>query len=1069
MYNMQRSLYVCACLFLCACALSSQTFRGEIRGTVKDGTGAVLEGALVVAENPSTGVRRTTPSNGSGEFSFPELPLGQYVLTVSLSGFQQQRSQSVEVVVSRVSTIDFVLGLSQVAESVEVSAEANLLEVQSTALTGVVGSTTVQNLPINGRDFRQMIKMSPGVGAGNSPSINGSRSRGNNWQIDGADNVDAFQGYAAVNQGGVSGIPGVVLPIEAVDQFSLQSNAGAEVGRNGGGQVNVAIKSGTNELHGTAFYYNRNEALAENSPFAVQGSKVRRVRNHQGGFSLGGPIFFPKFYDGHNKTFFFLTGEFQKADAANTQPVTTLSPAWLARGQEILSQYGQTVNPVSANLVALWPERVRVGPAVANNFTGVDSNLYDSYNGIVKVDHAFNDDNQLSIRWYSGTGTQSALSSTAAPFREYFQVAPSRMHNTSVVWNSVFSPRIVNSVTLGANYFKQTFNDADTSFNPIAAGLNTAVTAADLIGSPTVTIAGFATAGATQPLGRIDTTGHVTDTLSIITGKHQIKIGGEYRRAHMDVFYKSNQRGTFRFDGTAGPWAGNTAAFTPAERALADFLGGYVSGNNGATIVRGNTQRDYRQNSFDLYIHDNWQATDKLNLNFGVRYTYLGPVYDIDDSITTFVPERGIVTDGTGGGSLYPKDWNNFAPRFGFAFTPSRDSKWVFRGGYGIFFDVPAGAFFSANSGGNGGAAGVNANPGGPDPVYSLTRNLFVLAHGQDIFGGSTPIPPFGVMGVSQGFRTPYVQNFNFNIQRQLWKGGILQTGYVGSVGRKLAFTRNINAPVPGIPGSAQERRPYYSQYPELATINQLESIVNANYNSLQVSFKQSLVKGLAFETAYTWAKSLDFASDARNVNPANPYDMSREYGPSGFDLRHSYIGFVSYSFPTIGGLPKWLGEGWQVNTLFTAHSGGPLDFRAGANRSGALNNNDRVDVVGDPFANIQETGTNRQVRYFNPAAFALPDEGTFGNIGRNAIYGPGFFAMDPSIFKETKLSEKLTLQLRGEIYNITNYKNYANPGANFSSSTAFGLITNTRNGSSAPGLGFGEPRNVQLAVRLIW
>lgn len=1049
--------------------LHSQTFRGEIRGTVQDGSGAVLEGAVVTAENSGTGVRRGTISNGSGEFTFPDMPLGQYVLTVSMPGFQQQKSQPLDVVVSRVTSINFALGLAQVSETVEVAAEATLLEVQSTALTGVVSTKTVSDMPINGRDFRQMIKLSPGVGVGNAPSINGSRSRGNNWQIDGADNVDAFQGYAAVNQGGVSGIPGVVLPIEAVDQFSLQSNGGAEVGRNGGGQVNVAIKSGTNDLHGSAFYYNRNEALAENSPFAPEGSKVRRVRNHQGGFSLGGPVVLPKFYDGHNRTFFFLTGEFQKADAANSQPVTTLSPAWLARGQEILSQFGQTVNPVSANLISFWPERVRTGGAVANNYTSLDSNLYDSYNGIVKLDHGINSDNQLSVRWYSGTGKQAALSSTAAPFSEYFQVAPSRMHNTSVVLNSVVSPRLVNSLTLGVNYFLQTFNDQVTSYDPIAAGLNTGVTSPDLIGSPSITIAGFASAGATQPLGRIDTTGHITNTASFITGKHQLKFGGEYRRAHMDIFYKSNQRGSFRFDGTAGPWAGD-ASFTAAERALADFLGGYVSSNNGATIVRGNTQRDYRQNSFDFFLHDNWQATEKLNLNFGVRYNYLGPLSDIDNSITTFVPDRGIVTDGTGTGSLYPKDWNNISPRIGFAFTPSRASKWVFRGGYGVFFDSPAGAFFAANSGGgNGGAAGVNANPGGPDPVFSLTRNSFVLVPGEDIFGGSNPIPPFGVMGVSQGFRTPYVQNFNFNIQRQLWGGGVLQAGYVGSVSRKLATTRNINAPVPGTTGTAQERRPYNAQFPLLATINQLESVSNANYNSMQLSFRQRAFKGLTFETAYTWSKSLDIASDARNANPANPYDLRAEYGPSSFDLRHSFVGFASYSLPGIAKLPRWLGAGWQLNGLFTAHSGGPLNLRAGTNRSGILNNFDRVDVVGDAFANVTPTGTNRQVRWFDPAAFAVPALGTFGNVGRNAIYGPGFFAIDPSIFKETKIGEGLTVQLRAEIYNITNYKNYANPGTTISSSTTFGLITNTRNGSSAPGLGFGEPRNVQLAIRLVW
>ncbi len=1034
---------------------------------VEDPSGAVLAGAKLTAINAGTGASRITASGTSGEFSFPDLPTGKYAVTANKEGFSEQKSEA-EVAVSRVSTITFRLALASQTSTVSVGATAETIETSSTTITSVVNTKTVSDLPMNGRDFRQMLKLAPGVSA-NTTSIIGGRVGGNNYMIDGADNNDGFQNAAAVNQGGVAGISGTLLPVEAIDQFSVATNGSAEMGRNSGGVVNIVIKSGTNSLHGSAFYFNRNEYFAANTPLAPAGAKVRRIRNQQGGFSLGGPI-------KKNKTFFFLTGEYQVADASNATAVTTLSKAWVDQGRASLATFNITPNPVTANLISFWPSRVRTGGAVVNNFFSTDPNTYNSYNGIIKIDHTINQANSISLRYYGGTGTQRAVVDSLAPFSEYFQVAPSHMHNVATALTSVISPRMVNNLVMGANYFLQTFNDLDTSPNPSAAGLNTGVTAGTLAGSPTIRISGFSTAGATQPLGRIDTTGHVTDTLSWTRGSHQLKIGGEYRRALLDIFYEANTRGTFNFDGTRGPWA-SLGTYSSQQRALLDFLAGYPTNSSGATIVRpapgvsvtgSFLQRDYTQNSLDWFIHDNWQVNPALSVNFGVRFSYLGPLGDEKHEITTFIPGKGIVGPGSGLDTLYHRDLNNYAPRVGFAWTPFKGKATVLRGGYGIYYDVPAVAFFAANTGaGNAGAAGINANPGGPLPIYSLSAPAgLVLQTGVDPWASAT-VPILGVLSVNQELRTPYVQNMNVNLQQGLWKGALLQAGYVGSQGRKLIYTRDINAALPGT-GSVQSRRPYSAQYPTLGAINQLESGASSTYHSLQTQLTQKLFHNLTGSLAWTWGKSIDNASEARNVVPGSSYNLAGDRGRSDFDVRHTFTAFVSYNVPTFGSHFKLLTQGWQLNALTTAHTGTPILFRAGTDVNGDGDTFDRINIIGDPFANLPAASGPTSRVWVNRAAFAAATPGTIGSLGRNVISGPGFFSIDPSLFKNFAITERFKAQFRVEVFNVLNWTNYANPTVTFNSGS-FGTITNTRNGGGAPGLGFGEPRNAQLALKLIW
>src|SRR3954468_10948981 len=976
-----------------AAAAGAQTFRGGISGRIADATGAVLPGVSVTVTNDATAVSRTTVTSSTGDFSVPDLQLGTYTIEATLQGFQTVRTK-VEVSVSQTASVELKMGLSTVAETINVTASALILDTVSTALSNVVRPKQVQDLPLNGRDFTRMLQLSPGVAG---TSVNGVRTRGNNFQIDGADNNDAFQNNAAVNQGGVAGVAGTLLPIEAIDQFSVQSGGQAETGRNAGSTVNLVIKSGTNDVHGTAYYFNRNEALSALSPVVAPGSEKRPIRNNQYGFSLGGPIV-------HSKTFYFGTLEVQKLTAGNTLPDTAPSPAWVSQATQLLNQFNVPVNPVSTNMLALWPSDSRTGPASALNFTSADPNTYSSYNGIAKVDHQFNSMYNLSARYFGGGGDQVAQINS--PYLGYFQAVPSRMHNVSLVTTGVFTSHLVNQLVVGYNYFKQTFNSFDTSADPLAMGFNTGVTDPTLAGPPNITVNGFAAVGGTQPLGRVDKTLHFTDSMSWSRGSHQMKFGGEFRLADLFVFYDSNKRGTFTYDGTVGPWASlPTTQASAALKSLADFMAGsYATG----IIVRGNTHHDYIQNSFDLFFQDVWSASSKLTFNFGARYTYPGVLHASDGKLTNFLPDQGMVSTD----SLYPAQKDAISPRVGFTYVPTDSRKTVIRGGYGLFYDMFAVAFFTANTGfANGGALGVGNNPGGEQPVFSITQRRLNVVSSAPIFGTS-PQPPYGAFAVSQDLKLPYVENFNVNVEQAFGPTTIAQIGYVGTRGHRLALMRDINASTPGAT-LAQSRRPYATRYPDLAAINELESIGRSEYNSLQLSLIQNAWHGVSGRLNYTLSHAMDNGSEARNTLPMIQDNVDADWGNAAFDIRHVFTAGFTYNLPPLGG-GGLLGDGWQLNTIATFQSGTPFNITTGTDASGTGVRSDRPNQVGDPYSGVvQPITVPLSLQWFNPAAFATPAPGTFGNLERNALYGPGFKSVDVSVFKTTKLSGGTSLQLR--------------------------------------------------------
>ncbi|MDE1177026.1 MAG: TonB-dependent receptor [Edaphobacter sp.] len=1089
MKSFSRYLYLVLLVVVSAMtpSLKAQTFRGGIAGTVQDSSGAAVPGAKVLLTGTETGFKREMVTTSSGGFSFQDIPLGSYSIEVSSEGFAAKKVDKIVVGAGQVYALDVKLGIASTNELVDVNADAVAVDTLSTTNTSVVPGQAVSDIPLNGRDFTQLIKITPGMnGAG---SMNGSRTNQNNWQIDGVDNNDIFHNAQGANQGGVSGVAGVTLPIEAIDQFSVQSQGNAEVGRNGGGLINMVVKSGTNQFHGSAYYYLRNEFFASKSAFLAPTDRKPEIRNNQWGASVGGPVI-------KDKLFFFINYERQKyiigAQSAATEP----TDAWVSQAQSLLAAHNIPVSQTSMNLLtALWPYGNKAGAATTNNILDPRPQNGYSDNVVGKIDWNINSKQTLSVRAFIGSGRQ--LGNAGVNVYEYYQLAPTHVNNYAVTHNWMINNHLSNQLLAGVNYFGQTFNDNVHNQNIPALGLNTEVTDPTLYGAPSITITNFDQVGVTPPLGRQDYTGHLTDTATYVYGKHQIRFGGEFRRNYMNLLYQRNIRGTFGFNGQSSSLAGansyvNDSSFelpgggvscsaTPTSdacasnysvRALADFLAGYAATGS---IARGQLQRDLYVNQWDVFAQDQYQVTDKLTLNYGIRWDFSGPVYSTDGTLSNFNPNSstGYSIVGTDISTLYPRRYTNFSPRFGF--SEKVTDKLVVRGTYGLFFDLPNLNGFFDNRPGNGASAGVQANNAGPNPVFAVSKSA-----PYQIVTNVDPLPStpgsgaiFGVSTVSQDFKNAYLQNFNLNAEYQLGRNTVAQVSYVGSVSRHLFNLRDINQAAQNTTGSTdQTSRPYYSKFPSFGAINQYESSGSGNYSSFQAMLRTSNFHGLSAQGSYTFGHALDQVSGTRGYAPQNSLNLAAEYGNADFDVRHTFNGYLVYELPKFGG-PRVLTQGWEVNSFLTFYTGSPVTPRTGNNNSGVGEFKDRVTMVANPNTVSRAFQRNSSgtgyVQWFSPAAYALPTAGTFSATPRNSVYGPGFGTVDASLIKNTTLHENLKLQLRAEMFNITNRLNLAPLSGSFGSSN-FGQSTDTVGDyNGAPGLGSGEPFNVQFAAKILF
>ncbi|MGA2430382.1 MAG: TonB-dependent receptor [Candidatus Acidiferrum sp.] len=1082
---------IAALLFVLSVGLPAmaQTFRGAINGTVTDPSGAVVPGARVTITNKATGIEHAMVSTSDGQFAFQDLPVGTYTVVITAQGFPVLTVDNVPVEQGAIYTLPATLTISQQATTVEVSAAALTLDTTSETQTTLVTGSDLQNLPLNGRDFTQLIAVTPGFAgysAGGYGSLNGTRANQINWQIDGVDNNDLWHNIPAVNQGGVNGIAGIVLPIDAVDQFSVQTQAAPESGRNPGGTIDLALKSGGNDFHGSVYDYVRNEAFAAASPFVTSKGENR---NQQYGFSFGGPFI-------KDRLFFFTTFEKQRFTIGLPGLATEPSAAYQTEALAELAKYGVAENPVSASLLTnLWPGYALTGPAAPNNYSSPDPEYGYSYNGLAKLDFKINDKNTVSFHYFVGQGNQvapvggTALSEAASELKPYYEVAPIHVSNYAAAWNSTLSSNISNQLLAGVNYFHQTFSDFDTSFNLASYGLNL-YNGFDIPGAPNIQITGFDGVGQTPPEGREDITGHLTDVVSYTTGKHQFRFGGEFRRAQLEEFYHRHALGSFVFDGSQGPWANDTTVSSNVL-ALADFLAGDVSR---ASIAVGNPTRLVFVKTFALYAQDAWQLNQKLTVNYGLRWDYEGPLGDNQKDLSVFDPSAGgLVFQGAGLSSVYPKDYHNFSPRVGFAYKVGDKGDLVVRGGFGIYFDTPNLNPFLDNRPANGAPNGLEGNPAGPSPVQTIPLNDFTIQSGVPIFSPSaTPCVTgngcgqiYNIFSVSQDFRTPYNYNYNLQLEKTLGRALLLQLGYVGSAGHRLLTTEDINqtainptlasnllnattaAQTAAAQAALQATRPYYAQFPDFGIINQIETNGNSNYNSLQAILKVREWHRFTSQFTYTWGHALDDMTQYRGTLPQDSTDLKGDYGNSDFDTRQNFTGLLNYDLPNAS---RWkpLLNGWALSSLVSIHTGQPFTVFSSTDTTGTGEGEQRADQIAPAFAGVSHAFNAAGVTWINPNAFVNPPPGELGTSPRNGYYGPGYASTDFSVVKNTKITERINTQFRIEMFNLFNRINLAPPSGTVGS--GLGITADTIGDyNGAPGIGPGEAFNIQLALKVIF
>jgi len=1117
----KRSLLLLVVLSMAANLLSAQTFRGTILGTVTDTSGAVVPGATVKVRNVDTGLARTTQTSADGSYNVPELPNGTYDVTITQSGFETAINKSVMVNVAAETRVDAVLRPGQVAQQVEVTGEVPQVDTTNDELGGILTSKTIENIPVNGRDYTKLIYTNPGVSGSpdqitDSPgsfgvfSMNGSRGRSNNFLLDGTDMNDGFRNDPAINEAGVFGDPATILPLDAVAELHVLSNYPAEYGRNSGAVVNIVTKSGTNNWHGTLLEYWRSGQLGARNYFNIASQPKNPFLNNQFGGSLGGPIV-------KDKLFFFVDYEGQRETGSQAGLTCVPDATAIAQAKAIAAGTGTPLSQPILNLLARnpWPapnipgasanvdgtcNAPAPGAAADNLATSIPfSNDVDSVIG--KIDYNPSTNNNISGRYYFGNSNQSfPFAQLAGGLLPGFNtVTPTRVQLVSLSWVKVINSAQVNEARFGWNRFAEGFFPEDSTFNPESIGLDTGVGPYDY-GLPKVSVGSFAILGASPsvPRQRVDSNWQFIDNYSWKIGRHDLKFGYEFRRTTIQIIQDVNFRGKLSFDD------------------LTSFLEGLPSGGSQAG---GYTKRHEYQNSNGLYIQDSFRWTPRLTVNYGLRWDYFGVAGENNDFFYRLLPTGGgtlVQVGGPGGPSrLYNPDWKNFAPRVAVAWDVTGRGTTVLRAGYGIFYDAFSQDMFLAHIPYNCTFCPGPAYTGvGAAPITFFSASGPITS-GVPVFGSGSPLGDF--FGIDPNLRTPYVQNWNVNIQQAFGNKATAEIAYVGSKGTRLLRFRDINQPSPAAttaydtgPGCVGFTFPncpivgYNSAtrtaYPNFFYVNQEESTAFSTYNALQGSFRTNAWHGLSTQVSYVWSHAIDNASDLEDFipnasQPDNSLNPLAERGNSNYDIRNRFSWYFTYQFPGSTGRLK---SGWGIDGTATLQSGQPFTFNYNfeGDYNGSGEGFDRPDVVG-PF---QYGGSAAQ--YINLANFQVPctlgnttDPGStsetgclagsrhFGDLGRNQLVGPTFKEFNFSVFKDTRITERTSLQLRAEFFNIFNHPNFSNPelpnfiadpGVNGIAANGRGVgyyaLTATGDvGIGNPFLGGGGPRGVQFAAKVVF
>jgi outer membrane receptor protein involved in Fe transport len=1107
-----RLVYLLASL-ACVCHIAAaQDISGSLRGTVLDSSGAVVSGATVTAVNTDTGLSRSTPSDSKGDYVLVLLPVGNYRLEVEAKGFQKYSQAGITLSVNQPATVSVRLAVGTALETLEVKANADLIETTTTSLGTTVGDREVLDLPLNGRHFTQLGLLQPGVAPitpglaqaggslreGQSYAVNGQRPESNNFLIDGANNFNGVDG-------------GFVLepPVDAIAEFRILTHtANAEFGHSTGSTTNIVTRSGTNNFHGALWEFFRNNGLDAKSFFA---DSVEPLHRNQFGATLGGPI-------KKDKTFFFAYYEGLRNTQGETRRVTVPSDAERGGdfgqlctavegtfdgagncsnpgGQLYVLFSGAPVpvpfniqpvlNPISANLLNYFPH----ANEGLNTYTGTEPFTSSNDQFGIRLDHFLTPSDMLNFRYSFSQGPQSDPLSTAGANVPGFPVdQDQRSQNFIAQETHTFSPTVVGIARFSYLRNKFLLDQHVNHTTPESLGFEYEPTLEAAIGPPFVQVSGYASIGdpITGPRNTYQNSFDFSGSLTWVKGRHQMKFGAGYQYDQINVLQGIATNGFFVFAGF------------PYTDAFASFLFGQpVFFLQGA----GDFSRGLRGHTVNMYAQDTYKVNSRVTLNFGLRYDIPSPYTEVQNRQNLWIPGRqSVVNPDAPAGLLYPGDpgvprgliqtqKTAFAPRVGVAWDPTGTGQWLVTAAYGIFYDP------------------YYTGQGGPlqDPISAPPYLQTLQINGPNFanpYEGINPIVngfvyPMTLLTLDPKLQLPYAQDWNLNIERSLGKDWLLQAGYVGTKGTRLPRFVEANPTVydpslsPTDNGNLSDQRRLYSgctvAVPEPCTyssVGLISGIANSTYNALQVSLRKRFTAGLSMLASYTFSKTLDDSSTFNITGSAsqstagendlaqNPFDVAAEHGRSMFDARHRFVISYQWNLPWFSHPENWYGHvlgGWQVNGITTVMSNTPFTIYDGNNSSvqGSAPEisgfySSRPNIVGDPNSGTcTQSGVTVPIRtpgcWFNTGAFQAATPGTFGNVGRNTMNGPSYQQWDFSALKTIPIHESMNLQFRAEFFNIFNKANFELPNNDISSPN-FGQIQAAQNG-----------RIIQLALKLLF
>ncbi len=974
-------------LLVCSPAFSQVNF-GRILGSVTDPSGAAVAGATVTVTNVGTNVSRTLTADSAGAYVAAALVPGTYTVRAEAKGFRTVEHQGVLVEVGTDVRVDVALAIGATTQTVTVTEAVPLVDLNSATLGGTLSNEAINDLPLNGRNFQNLITLRPGViiqpgGGAWTQSTNGLRAGATIYYVDGLMDNDYNVGWTVVNAPTPITEAGSVLPIDAIQEFNLEQNPKAEFGWKPGEVVNVGIKSGTNSLHGTAYAFGRDSSWDARNFFNPIGQNKLPLTLENFGATVGGPIF-------RDKLFFFAAYEGRRDLIGNifgvSIPETTSQPGApttacatggdcansIPDASKALIAAGITPSTVSTKLLNLFPANSSSTISETLGFPNTDQ----TDNGIAKIDYHINDRNTLTgmlfVSEYTGVGEDRAYANAA-----FLSVIPMKdwANNYSWIWTP--NSQWVNEVRFGFNRMTQDIINADSAVPATTYGINTGITKPG--GLPTIQIGPFTELGTsfTRPaLNGPSPLYDGLDNVSYVRGKHTFKFGFELASIHADAAGFAFGRGNISFNGGGIPAAAansNGGPFYPqflcpppnlngasCSTALEDFLAGYAAFP--ALVLQGNPARHLHQWSYAGFFQDDWRLTPRLTVNLGLRYEYFAPPTERNGLIGNFSPAVGLEQVGKQISQVFQPDRRNFSPRIGIAWDPTGNGRTAIRAGGAVIYDHPfLGEFFGQLATQDGAATGIGTIPtgftldGNPGPG-TISSGVIASSVGPaqwngQVFSSATPgcasFAPCGILGVVPNYKYPYIANWTVSVQHSFTSTLGLDVAYVGNHGERLSTITNINQPTPSAAGNPA---PFATKFDYLGFINELSNIGWSNYNGLQVTLTQHTYHGLSFIAGYTYSHALDTSSlDAFAIMPQDSQHPGRDYASSDFDIRHHFTLTTTYAIPGRKS-PGQMLEGWQINSLVTLESGQPWtvdDTQDNFSNTGDFT--DRWDFFGRP------------------------------------------------------------------------------------------------------------------------